>query len=79
MHIASSAGIFFAMEEACRDRLPKQRAALHKPDLFFGFPPPRGGLRSWSGGAVCLAPEIANVFRTLIPVPTNSCVASHGY
>jgi hypothetical protein len=37
------------------DRLLKQRSALRKPDFFFDLPPPRGGLRSLSVGAVCHA------------------------
>jgi len=39
----------------CLDRLLKQRSALRKPDFFSDFPPPRGGLRSLSVGADCLA------------------------
>jgi hypothetical protein len=70
MNIVSSTGIFIAMEEICLDRLLKQRSAL--PDVSFDFPPQRGGLRSLSGGAVCIAAAITNVFRTLIPGPTNS-------
>jgi hypothetical protein len=37
------------------DRLLKQRSALRKPDFSFDFPPPRGGLRSLSVAADCLA------------------------
>jgi hypothetical protein len=55
MNIVSSAGIFVAMSGICLDRLLKQRSALRKPDFSFDFPPPRGGLRSLSVGADCLA------------------------
>jgi hypothetical protein len=57
MNTVSSAGIFIAMAETCLDRLIKQRSALPKPDFSFDFPPPRGGLRSLSVGADCLATE----------------------
>jgi hypothetical protein len=60
------------MNDTCLDRLLKQRYALHESDILFDFPPQRGGLRSLSVGAVCLAPEITDSFRTLIPSPTNS-------
>jgi hypothetical protein len=39
------------------DRLLKQRSALQTPDFPFDFPPPRGGLRSLSIGADCIATE----------------------
>jgi len=39
------------------DRLLKQRSALQKPDFPFDIPPQRGGLRSLSVGADCLATE----------------------
>jgi hypothetical protein len=57
MNIVSSAGIFIAMAGICFDRLLKQRSALQKPDFHFDFPPPRGGLRSLSVRADCLATE----------------------
>jgi hypothetical protein len=57
MNIVSSAGIFVAMAGICLDRLLKQRSALQKPDSPFDSPPPRGGLRSLSVGADCLATE----------------------
>jgi hypothetical protein len=72
MNIVSSARIFIAMEGICLDRLLKQRFALHKPDFFFYFPPPCGGLRSLSVGADCIAADIASSFRTFIQSPTNS-------
>jgi len=43
------------MAGICLDRLLKQRSALRKPDFSFDFPPPRGGLRSLSVAADCLA------------------------
>jgi len=70
MNIASLTAISIAIEAICLDRLLKQRSAL--PDFPFDFPPQCGGLRSLSGGAVCIAAVITNVFRTLIPDPTNS-------
>jgi hypothetical protein len=57
MNIVSSAGVFVALAGTCVDRLLKQRFALRKSDFFFKFPPHRGGLRSWSGKADCLATE----------------------
>jgi hypothetical protein len=60
------------MAGICLDRLLKQRCALRKPDFVFDFPPQRGGLRSLSVGAFCLAADIASSFRTFIQSPTNS-------
>jgi hypothetical protein len=57
MNIVSSAGIFIAMTGICLDRLLKQRSALQKLDIPFDVPPLRGGLRSLSVGADCLATE----------------------
>jgi hypothetical protein len=57
MNIVSSAGISIALAGICLDRLLKQRSALQKPDFLFGFPPLRGGLRSLSVGAECIATE----------------------
>jgi hypothetical protein len=54
------------------DRLLKQRSALQKPDFPFDIPPQRGGLRSLSVGADCLATESRVFFRTFISSPTNS-------
>jgi hypothetical protein len=51
----SSSGSFIRLAEICLDRLLKQRSALRKPDFPFDFPPPRGGLRSLSVKADCLA------------------------
>jgi hypothetical protein len=53
----SSSENFPWLAETCLDRLPKQRPALQKSDFSFDFPPPRGGLRSLSVGADCLATE----------------------
>ena len=55
MNILSWANIVIAAEGICLDRLPKQRSALHKPGITFGFPPQRGGFRSLSvgGGLQC--------------------------
>jgi hypothetical protein len=55
MNIVSSAGISIAMAGVCLDRLLKQRSALRKPDFSFDFPPLRGGLRSLSVEADCIA------------------------
>jgi len=52
------------MAGICLDRLLKQRSALRKPDFSFDFPPQRGGFRSLSGGAVCIAAEITSEIRT---------------
>jgi hypothetical protein len=60
------------MEGICLDRLLKQRLALRESGVPFDFPPQRGGLRSLSGAAVCIAAEDTSVFRTLIQSPTNS-------
>jgi hypothetical protein len=57
MNIISSSGNFIGMAETRLDRLLKQRSALRKPDFFFGLPPPRGGLRSLSVGADCIATQ----------------------
>jgi hypothetical protein len=57
MNIVSLAGIFIAMAGICLDRLLKQRSALQKLGFSFDTPPPRGGLRSLSVGADCLATE----------------------
>jgi hypothetical protein len=57
MNTLSSSGNFIGMAEIRLDRLPKQRSALRKPDFFFGFPPRRGGLRSLSVGADCIATQ----------------------
>jgi hypothetical protein len=43
------------MAGICLDRLLKQRSALPKPGNPFDFPTLRGGLRSLSVGAGCLA------------------------
>jgi hypothetical protein len=43
------------MTEIRLDRLLKQRFALQKSDFYSDFPPPRGGLRSLSVGADCIA------------------------
>jgi hypothetical protein len=64
---------FIAMAGICLDRLLKQRSALRRPGNPFDFPPRlRGGLRSLSVAAVCLAAEIASFLRTFIQSPTNS-------
>ena len=55
--IMSSVKNLVAMDGICLDRLLKQRFALRRPDNPFDSPPQRGGLRSLSGGAGCLAPE----------------------
>jgi hypothetical protein len=55
MNTISSSGNFMGMAGICLDRLLKQRFALRKPDFSFDFPPPRGGLRSLSVAADCLA------------------------
>jgi hypothetical protein len=60
------------MAGICLDRLLEQRSALHEPGVLFGSPPHRGGIRSLSVAAVCLAPAIENFSRTFIPSPTNS-------
>jgi len=57
MNIVSSAGVLIAMAGICLDRLLKPRSALQKPDFSFDFPPPRGGLRSLSVAADCIATE----------------------
>jgi hypothetical protein len=72
MNIVSSAKILMAMPGICLDRLLKQRFALHESDFPCNFPPQRGGLRSLSVGAFCLAADIASSFRTFIQSPTNS-------
>jgi hypothetical protein len=54
-NIISSSGHFIGMAGICLDRLLKQRSALRKPDLSFDLPPPRGGLRSLSVAADCIA------------------------
>jgi hypothetical protein len=55
MKTISSSGNSIGMAGICLDRLLKQRAALRKPDFSFDLPPPRGGLRSLSVGAGCIA------------------------
>jgi hypothetical protein len=72
MNTISSSGNFIWMAGICLDRLLKQRFALQKLDFSFDFPPQRGGSRSLSVGAVCLAAEIASSFRTFSQSPTNS-------
>jgi hypothetical protein len=57
MNTKSSSGNLIWMAGICLDRLLKQRSALQKPDFSFDLPPPRGGLRSLSVGADCLATE----------------------
>jgi hypothetical protein len=66
MKTISSSGNFIGTAGICLDRLHKQRFALRKPKFSFDFPPPRGGLRSWSGAAVCLAAVITHFPRTFI-------------
>jgi hypothetical protein len=61
-----------AMDMFCLDRLLEQRSALRKRGIPLDFPPQRGGLRSLSVGAVCLAAEITSSFRAFIQSPTNS-------
>jgi hypothetical protein len=63
MNIVSSAGIFIAMAGICLDRLLKRRFAL--PDFSFDFPPRRGGSRSLSAGADCLATESRALSRLI--------------
>jgi len=72
MNIVSSAGIFIAMAGICLDRLLKQRSALRKLCIPLDFPPQRGGLRSLSGGADCVAADITSELRILRESPTNS-------
>jgi len=72
MKTIPSSGDFIEMAEICLDRLLKQRFALRKPKISFDFPPQRGGLRSWSDAAVCLAAAIVHRSRAFIPSPTNS-------
>jgi hypothetical protein len=72
MKTKSSSGNFNGMTGICLDRLLKQRFALRKPEFSFDFPPQRGGLRSLSVEAACLAAAIAHFSRTYIPNPTNS-------
>jgi hypothetical protein len=55
MNTMVSSGNFIGMAGIRLDRLLKQRSALRKPDFSFDFPPQRGGLRSLSVGAGCLA------------------------
>jgi len=55
MTTISSSGNFSGMAGICLDQLLKQRSALRKPDFSFDFPPPRGGLRSLSVAADCIA------------------------
>jgi hypothetical protein len=72
MKTISSSGNFIWIAGICLDRLLKQRSALQKLDFSFDLPPPRGGLRSLSVGAVCLAAEFSNSFRPFSQNPTNS-------
>jgi hypothetical protein len=72
MKIVPPSKIFIAMERICLDRLLKQRFALHRSDNPFDAPPQRGGLRSLSVGAVCVAAERTISLRTFIQSPTNS-------
>jgi hypothetical protein len=60
------------MAGLCLDRLLKQRSALHQPGVLFGSPPRRGGKKSLSVAAVCLATAITNFSRTFVQSPTNS-------
>jgi len=60
------------MEGICLDRLLKQRAALPKLGNPLDFLPQRGGSRSLSDGAVCVAAEITSEIRTLRQNPANS-------
>jgi hypothetical protein len=55
MTTISSSGNFIWMAGICLDRLLKQRSALRKSDFSFDYPPPRGGLRSLSVAADCIA------------------------
>jgi len=72
MSIVSSAKIFIAMAGICFDRLLKQRSALRKLGIPFDLPPRRGGLRSLSVGAICIAAEISSSFRTFKQALSNS-------
>jgi hypothetical protein len=56
-NIMSSVKNLVAMDGIYFDWLLKQRFALRRPDNPFDSPPQRGGLRSLSGEADCLAPE----------------------
>jgi len=71
MKTISSSGNFIGMAGICLDRLLKQRFALRKPKFSFDFPPQRGGLRSLSVEAVCLAAGSAYFPRTFIQGRTN--------
>jgi hypothetical protein len=55
MNAISTSGNFILLTGSCLNRLLNQRSALPKPDLFFDFPPPCGGLRSLSVEADCIA------------------------
>jgi hypothetical protein len=55
MNAISTSGSFILLAGICLDRLLRQRSALQKPDFFFDLPQPRGGLRSLSVGAGCIA------------------------
>jgi len=55
MNAISTSGNFILLAGICLDRLLKQRSALQKPDFSFDLPPLRGGLRSLSVGAGCIA------------------------
>jgi hypothetical protein len=72
MNIVSPVRNFVAVAGICFDRLLKQRGALRKPCILLDHPPQRGGLRSLSGEAVCLAAEFTSVFRASIQISTNS-------
>jgi hypothetical protein len=72
MNIVPPSKIFIALERICLDRLLKQRFALRRPGNPFDFSPQRGGLRSLSVGAVCVAAEITSSLRPFIQSPTNS-------
>jgi hypothetical protein len=56
MNTIFSSGNLAWMARICLDRLLKQRSALRKPGMPFGLPPQRGGSRSLSVGADCIAP-----------------------
>ena len=77
MTTISSSGNFIGLAGICLDRLLKQRSALRKPDFSFDFPPPRGGLRSLSVGADCIATESRALSERLCQARQTSPDISH--
>jgi len=72
MNPVSYSGNMIWMLGICLNRLLNSAPRCKNQVFSFDSAPPRGGLRSLSGGAVGIVAETTYEFRTLSQGPTNS-------